>query len=205
MALHILDRLAIGIILLDGAARVLFANATARLLVTGGRSLSTRIPVVESFSAQSQRLSQLIQSVRHGAPTTAMTVPNTVDGHSLMLLVSSMHPREVVELGGGLRDATTIVFVCDLARPIDVTGAWVTAAYGLTTAEAKVAISASSGTTIGETAHQLGLSPNTVKTHLRKVFAKTGTSRQIELARLMASVALVRDAAPKSNTGGNGS
>jgi DNA-binding CsgD family transcriptional regulator len=30
-------------------------------------------------------------------------------------------------------------------------------------------------------AQRLNVSPNTVKTHLRKVFAKTGTSRQTEL------------------------
>jgi len=39
---------------------------------------------------------------------------------------------------------------------------------------------------------QLNVSPNTVKTHLRKVFAKTGVGRQAELARLIASLDLLR-------------
>jgi DNA-binding CsgD family transcriptional regulator len=64
-------------------------------------------------------------------------------------------------------------------------------AYGLTLAEARVALAASSGLTIPETAQRLSVSPNTVKTHLRKVFAKTGMSRQTELARLMASIGLL--------------
>jgi DNA-binding CsgD family transcriptional regulator len=69
---------------------------------------------------------------------------------------------------------------------------WIMDGYGLTQAEAKVALAASSGLSIPETANRLGLSPNTIKTHLRRIFAKTGTSRQTELARLMASIGLLR-------------
>ena len=70
--------------------------------------------------------------------------------------------------------------------------AWLMDAYGLTPAEARVALAASSGLTIPEVARQLNLSPNTIKTHLRKVFAKTGTNRQMELARLVASIGLLK-------------
>jgi DNA-binding CsgD family transcriptional regulator len=45
---------------------------------------------------------------------------------------------------------------------------------------------------VPEAAQRLKLSANTVKTHLRRVFAKTGASRQSELARLMALIGLVR-------------
>nr|WP_283815780.1 helix-turn-helix transcriptional regulator [Bradyrhizobium lablabi] len=65
-------------------------------------------------------------------------------------------------------------------------------AFGLTQAEARVALASSSGKTMFETAQLLGLSPNTIKTHLRRVFAKTATGRQAELARLMASIGTMR-------------
>jgi DNA-binding CsgD family transcriptional regulator len=55
-----------------------------------------------------------------------------------------------------------------------------------------VALAVSSGTTISDTARRLRISPNTVKTHLRRVFGKTGTSRQAELSRLMATISLAR-------------
>jgi DNA-binding CsgD family transcriptional regulator len=35
-------------------------------------------------------------------------------------------------------------------------------------------------------AKMLGIAENTVKTHLRRLFAKTGTTRQAELVRLVA-------------------
>jgi DNA-binding CsgD family transcriptional regulator len=71
-------------------------------------------------------------------------------------------------------------------------------AYGLTQAEARVALAASSGASIPETATRLNISPNTVKTHLQRVFAKTGANRQAELARLIASIGLINDPASKS-------
>ena len=37
-----------------------------------------------------------------------------------------------------------------------------------------------------ETADRLGVSVNTVKTHLQKIFAKTNTARQADLVRLVA-------------------
>ncbi|RZI39388.1 hypothetical protein EGT07_29235, partial [Herbaspirillum sp. HC18] len=43
-----------------------------------------------------------------------------------------------------------------------------------------------------ETAQSLNLSPNTIKTHLRRVFAKTATARQAELAGLIAAIGGVR-------------
>ncbi|MEA2950423.1 MAG: Bacterial regulatory protein luxR family, partial [Alphaproteobacteria bacterium] len=43
---------------------------------------------------------------------------------------------------------------------------------------------------VSETAHRLNISPNTVKTHLRRVFVKTGASRQADLARIMAPIAV---------------
>jgi DNA-binding CsgD family transcriptional regulator len=55
-----------------------------------------------------------------------------------------------------------------------------------------VALAASSGNTIVETAQLLKVSPNTIKTHLRRVFAKTATNRQAELAALIAAVGSVR-------------
>ena len=46
--------------------------------------------------------------------------------------------------------------------------------------------------TIAEAATQLDLSPNTIKTHLRKVYTKTGVTRQAELARLISSIDLIQ-------------
>ena len=135
-----------------------------------------------------------------GAPAGSMSLPRPGDGGLLAILVSSVRGRDAGRFADlSLPDAAVLLFIVDPANRAGIPLAWIVDAYGLTPAEARVALAASSGLTIPETAHRLGLSPNTVKTHLRKVFAKTGTSRQIELARLMASIGIMKsDGATKN-------
>jgi DNA-binding CsgD family transcriptional regulator len=55
----------------------------------------------------------------------------------------------------------------------------------LTNAELVVARSAADGLTNRETAERLGVSPHTVNTHLRHVFAKLGMHSRVELVRVV--------------------
>jgi DNA-binding CsgD family transcriptional regulator len=61
-----------------------------------------------------------------------------------------------------------------------------------------VALHAASGRSVAEIGAQLNTSPNTVKTHLRRVFAKTGVHGQAELAGIIASFRLVTGATAAS-------
>jgi DNA-binding CsgD family transcriptional regulator len=193
VALHLLDRFSIGIILLDSAGRILSANAAARLLISNGQRLGRRASVLERLpTALSRQLSDQIEQAQ-GAATVVMSMPHAGDGASLMLLLSKVHSHEAAQFGRGFQDAASILFLHDPTRRIDLPVAWMMDAYGLTLAEARAALSASSGMTVEGMARQLQLSPNTIKTHLRRVFAKTGTRRQAELARLVALLSLVRE------------
>lgn len=58
-------------------------------------------------------------------------------------------------------------------------------AYGLTEAEAKLAIAIADGTTVAGYAEETGLSQWTVRTQLKTVFQKTGVKRQAELVLLL--------------------
>ena len=60
--------------------------------------------------------------------------------------------------------------------------------YGLTPAEARVAALLAKGRTVEEVAKLLGVQSNTVRVQLREVFAKTGTNRQADLVRLLATL-----------------
>lgn len=59
--------------------------------------------------------------------------------------------------------------------------------HGLTPAEARLARLLAGGASLKDAAERLGVSINTVRTHLRQVFQKTGVSRQAELIRLLLS------------------
>jgi DNA-binding CsgD family transcriptional regulator len=190
---RVLDRLSVGVVLLDRRARILYANAAARALDSDEGPLRLRNATVSARSpSHSQRLGALVRMALLGAPEGSMSVPRASDGALLTILVSSVRGRDIGRFADlGMPDAAVLLFIVDPANRTGVPLAWIVDAYGLTPAEARVALAASSGLTIPETALHLGVSTNTLKTHLRKVFAKTGTSRQTELARLMASIGLM--------------
>ncbi|MGB2918881.1 MAG: helix-turn-helix transcriptional regulator, partial [Mycobacterium sp.] len=60
--------------------------------------------------------------------------------------------------------------------------------FGLTAAEAAVALSIGRGAGLAAVADELCLTLATVKTHLQHIYAKTSTHRQAELVRLLLAV-----------------
>ena len=70
----------------------------------------------------------------------------------------------------------------DLPHPLEA----LTAAYKLTPAEMRVLMAIIQIGGVPEVAPVLGISETTVKTHLQRIFAKTGTSRQADLVKLVA-------------------
>ena len=112
---------------------------------------------------------------------------------ALAVIASSVRGRDLDRFADGhLRGVAAMLFVVDPTAGSDVAGGLLRDAYGMTQAEVRVAISVASGLSIPETAGQLGLSRNTVKTHLAKVFALSGTNWQVDLARLIASIGMLK-------------
>jgi DNA-binding CsgD family transcriptional regulator len=191
-AFDVLDQLSDGVIVLDQRAHVLFANASARRFEEQG-VLGLRKAITACTPAHSQRLSELVRSALQGAAGGAMSIPHPVDSTLLTIVVAAIRSKDVGRLADAkIKDAAVLLFVIDPANRRSIPLVQIMDAYGLTPAEARVALAASSGNTVGDTAQLLGLSPNTIKTHLRRVFAKTATGRQTELAGLIAAVGSVR-------------
>jgi len=189
-----LDRLSAGIMLIDRGARVIFANTAARAMTGNDGPLRLRNTILTAvFPPDAEQLEALVAAATRGdSLVQTMSLPHPHDGRLLTVQITSLRSRDLQRLADrGLRNAAAMVVIRDPAQPLDIPVGWIVDTYGLTPAEARVALCAASGATIPETAHRLNVSPNTVKTHLSRVFAKTGTSRQIELARLMESIGLL--------------
>ncbi len=190
---RILDRLTAGVVLLDRSARVLYANAAARALSAHDGPLELRRTTITVRSPRhAQRLAGLVRAALLGLPSASISVPRPNDERPLTMLVSSVRGKDIGRFTDlRMPDAAVMLFIVDPANRIGVPLPWIMDAYGLTRSEARVALAIASGLGIPEAAMQLGLSPNTIKTHLRRVFMKTGTGRQVELARLMASFEMI--------------
>lgn len=193
-----LESLAVGVILLDRKARVLFANSAARSLGGEHGPLRLRQSKVGHMSpSHSRRLDEVVQSALRGTPMAAIAVPRADGGSQLTILASSVRAQDVDRFAdASLKSAAVLLFIIDAANKAGIPATVLMDAYGLTPAEARIALAISSGLSIPETAKALRLSPNTIKTQLRGVFSKSGLSRQTELARMIASIGLVNAGSP---------
>ena len=75
------------------------------------------------------------------------------------------------------------IFLSDPDRPGTSTAAVLRELFGLTVAEVAVQIGRGEG--LRAAADRLSIVESTVRTHLARIFGKTGTSRQAELVRLL--------------------
>jgi DNA-binding CsgD family transcriptional regulator len=81
--------------------------------------------------------------------------------------------------------ASTAVFVQDPLSAPRTEGEAFARLYGLTGAELRVLLTLAPGLAVKEAARLLGLGEPTVRTHLQRIYMKTGVSRQPELVSLL--------------------
>jgi DNA-binding CsgD family transcriptional regulator len=77
------------------------------------------------------------------------------------------------------------LFLGDPERQCVVTSDSVRELFNFTPTEAAISASLANGVSVIETAHRQGIAENTVRAHLRSIFAKTGVSRQSQLVHLI--------------------
>lgn len=102
------------------------------------------------------------------------------------LIVRSMPPSERPE---SLGESVIALFISSPDQPIEASTDLLQELFNLTPAEAKLAVLLTNGFSIESLSTELGISPHTVRAHLRSIFSKTNVSRQSELIRLILSSA----------------
>jgi DNA-binding CsgD family transcriptional regulator len=105
---------------------------------------------------------------------------------------TASHPPAVVHvmpLRGLARDifggASSLLFVTILSQRSSLPDALLQSLFDLTPAEARVAGLIGNGHTVDEVARDLNVRANTVRTHLKSIFTKTGVGRQADLSGLV--------------------
>lgn len=179
---YILDRLDRGVVLLDGAGIVVDANAlglhglgcSPGMSVRNGRLAFADPAIDEDF------LRWLGGDHGAGDPALAITVRSN-EAAPCRVVVSA------AAASGARRDESflAVIYCPDVAREIghDV----LMRLYGLTRAQAGVARALYAGHTVDQTATQLALSRNTVRTHLKQIFSKCEVRSQAELRHVLAT------------------
>jgi DNA-binding CsgD family transcriptional regulator len=179
-----LDTLADAMLVVDGEARVMFCNRRASEVAAAGvvRIAGGRLRVPQPD--QDRRLEFIIARAALGRPPVGAAIPlRAADARrSLLLTVTPLSPERAT-----LFDCprSVMVRIAELGAARPVKGSLLTELFGLTPAESRVASVLAEGQTLRDAADQLGVSVNTVRTHLARIFDKVGVNRQAELVRLM--------------------
>lgn len=186
----VLDRLGVATVLVDDQCRVRYANAEAERILRAGDGLTlARGRLMPAAAAARRRLEALVGHTRaperHDADFEGdhVVVPRPSGGPAYGLFVA---PAVGSGASGWAPGAGAMVFITDPAHErASLTVEWLRRQFGLTRAEAGVARLIARGRGLPSVAQDLGITLNTAKTHLKAIYAKTGTDRQARLTRLI--------------------
>lgn len=175
-----------GILFLDSCHRVIFANDVAHGLMNEGDFVGTRVGKFMAMDRSDQRKFQTLLDglqTRPGA-TAVLQMMGVHSGGRLTASVTSIAPAAAATTTMDLGVARPAFLVMTNATtPAEVGPEHLTAIYGLTPREAKVTSLLAGGSDVDVIASMLTISRETVRFHLKNVFAKTRTHSQRDLVR----------------------
>lgn len=190
----------IGVAVDDGRVRPL--NARAASLLAGRRGLAVTTGGLTAVTAEDTRaLRQAIATATADAGRTVALTVSAPDGgpddRRLHLLVTQVGGGE----GGGGRGAdgprVVVLAVEPDSRPCP-DPAHLRGWFGLSRREAELAALLAGGAGLEEAARRLGVAVGTARTHLKRVFAKTGTAGQGRLVSLIRAYPALADVTGRS-------
>lgn len=181
----VMERMALGILLLDRRGRVVGANESARAVLAKRDGVFLRDRVLSAaVSSEDKKLRDAMGMVlarTHGEAPRALSVSRSHGEFPLQLiLIGLAEPDEV-----GAKDPVVAVFVSDPDVPSGPDHDCLRAMYGLTRVECKMVDLLCGGLAPAAIANQLNISVHTVRAYLKSIFQKLGVHRQAGLVRLM--------------------
>lgn len=185
-----MDRMLVGTVVFDESGLVLRTNAVASGVLAekdGIRINQSRLHA--EFAAEDRELQRLIKMAltESGAVPVVpqpMTVTRPSGRASLGVLVRPVPSGEWSE---ERHRPAAVAFIRDPERKWQLSLEMVRQLFGLTGSEAALALLLANGFTLDEAAVELGIRKNTIRAHLRSIFAKTGVRRQTTLIHLLLS------------------
>lgn len=186
-ALEALDRLDTGVLMMDGTGCVIQASAMAErllrenteLVVIRGR-LALRPPALHDKLLALVRGAMDTARGKLAEPGAALSIPRP---HCMPLALEVAPLRPLASAFGEQRPAV-LVFIRDPEAPL--AAACLRELFGLTRTESVVAAALGRGVSLEDIALNMGIGLATVRSHLKRILAKTGTHRQAEAVALLA-------------------
>jgi DNA-binding CsgD family transcriptional regulator/PAS domain-containing protein len=187
---HILDGLSAGMLLIDANGRIVHANAKGHALLAEGSVLSI---VGRKLAAHDASAEEALHDVFLAAGSGDAAVGIKGIAVPIKARSGAQYVAHVLPLTSGARQqagktytAAAAVFVQKAALETPSPPEVIARTYKLTPTELRVLLAVVEIGGTPDVAEALGISAETVKTHLGHVYEKTGTNRQADLVKLVA-------------------
>ena len=182
-------RLPLGVLGLDRTGRVVTQNHAAQSMLGRGDGLFLRRGhLVAARAAESTGLHRLVLDAcrRNGDGLCggALEVSRMSSSRPFGVLVTPLQAGGLPRVNGL---PAAVAFITDPDNQAQTWRELLHRLYGLTAGETEVALLALGGKSITEVAELRGVTHNTVRTHLKQVFSKTGARSQADLVRFLLS------------------
>lgn len=195
--LRLLHQLDTAVILTDAAGRIAFVNRRAERLLTEADGLASDGTSLRAAThAATQRLRAAIaradapldgngrlRDLDAGGGRQHMRLERSSDRAPLLLTLLPASRLDAAVAGG--RAPRVAIFVKEPDAPVAIDAAAISDLFQLTAAETAFACEIAKCDGVQAAAERLGISPATARTHLARIFHKTGTNRQAALVRLL--------------------
>lgn len=189
----VLDQMPVSIVLVDGSARVVWMNLSARLLIRNGDGIAVRDGRLVATSGEpGDLLSSLVRRALGAgevepARDPAATMVSRSSGSSPLVVV--VRPLEAPGGRDAERTVQAVIFVSDPDHGLRTSRERLRQLFELTRSEAELVALLAAGYGVREAAMQLGVTQETARTYVKRAFQKTGVRRQAELVRLALAAA----------------
>jgi DNA-binding CsgD family transcriptional regulator len=193
------DRLPFGVVLLDGAMGVLHCNAAATRAIArrDGLAIDARNRLEGKGDTPTLALSQWLA----GLPHPALPQPHFCNGFQVVrtgtrpkrcYLVQCVPIASPLGWAAEEGEARYVLFITDPGALELPTLERLVMLYSLTRAQARAALMLGGGASYKSAARQLGVSEETVRSHVKEIYPKLRVNRQADLVRLLFSLGQVR-------------
>jgi DNA-binding CsgD family transcriptional regulator/PAS domain-containing protein len=185
-----LDGLRAAVILVDAGGRIVHANAAAVALLSDGRVIQA---VNGALTASARQADRRLRAVFNAAAEGDRAIGK--EGIALPLLgktgeryVAHALPLTSRDRGhaGRTHGAVAAIFIHKACLEAPSPPVAIAEAFGLTMAEVRVLFAIVEVGGVPEVAETLGVAASTVRTHLGRLYEKTGVRRQADLVKLVA-------------------
>lgn len=177
----LLDSLDVAAFAVSPEGHIQRANASARSLVARGDGVLDDAGMLRCAQPGAERsLRAAVATILRGEAHEAVVIaPRRTGRRPLLLFVSSLR-----SVAGGATTTLTVL-VRDPESQARRAEELLRSLFALTPAEARLALAVADGLSPSDAAEQLGITVQTARTHLKRVFHKTATTRQAELVKLV--------------------